>query len=163
SPLARGKPRRHAALPGVARAPVTRQARRGARRRVKDPGVTAAAGAPELPLSRPRPLSLERVTSTLFFTTLFVSTFEKVHWNFGGQLGINDITTVLFLVAFLASEREREERFPRTSAVVLGFFALFALVYLAGFWDLTTKQGLTQFWKGMTKFAIHWSFMVAAI
>jgi hypothetical protein len=121
--------------------------------------VTAAA----LPVSRPRPLSLERVTSMLFFTTLFVSTFEKVHWNFGGQLGVNDITTILFLLAFLASEREREERFPRTSAIVLAFFAAFALIYLAGFWDLTTKQGLTQFWKGMTKFAIHWSFMVAAI
>jgi hypothetical protein len=121
--------------------------------------VTAAS----LPLSRPRALSLERVTSILFFTTLFVSTFEKVHWNFGGQLGINDMTTVLFLVAFLASEREREEKFPRTSAIVLGFFALFALVYLAGFWDVTTQVGLTQFWKGMTKFAIHWSFMVAAI
>ena len=101
--------------------------------------MTAAA----MPLSRPRALSLERVTSTLFFTTLFVSTFEKVHWNFGGQLGINDITTVLFLIAFLASEREREEKFPRTSAIVLAFFAAFALVYLAGFWDLTTKQGLT--------------------
>jgi hypothetical protein len=121
--------------------------------------MTAAA----MPLSRPRVLSLERVTSALFFTTLFVSTFEKVHWNFGGQLGINDITTILFLAAFLASEREREERFPRTSAIVLAFFAAFALVYLAGFWDVQTQQGLTQFWKGMTKFVIHWSFIVAAI
>jgi O-Antigen ligase len=114
-------------------------------------------------LARPRVLSLERVTSALFFTTLFVSTFEKVHWNFGGQLGINDITTILFLVAFLASERQREERFPRTSAIVLAFFAAFALVYLAGFWDIQTQQGLTQFWKGMTKFVIHWLFIVAAI
>jgi len=121
--------------------------------------VTAAA----LPLSRARALSLERVTSTLFFTSLFVSTFEKVHWNVAGQIGVNDIATILFLLAFLASEREREERFPRTSAIVLAFFAAFALVYLAGYWDVTTKQGLTQFWKGMAKFAIHWSFMVAAI
>jgi O-antigen ligase len=116
-----------------------------------------------MPLPRRRALSLERVTSTLFFTTLFVSTFEKVHWNFGGQLGINDMTTILFVVAFLASNREREGNFPRTSAVVLAFFAAFALIYLSGFWDLTTTQGLTQFWKGMTKFAIHWTFMVAAI
>ncbi len=121
--------------------------------------MTAAA----LSLSRPRPLTLERVTATLFFTSLFVSTFEKVHWNVAGQIGINDITTILFLLAFLASEQEREGRFPRTSAIVLAFFAAFALVYLAGFWDIATKQGLTQFWKGMTKFAIHWSFMVAAI
>jgi O-antigen ligase len=46
---------------------------------------------------------------------------------------------------------------------VLGFFAAFVLVYLAGFWDVQTQQGVTQFWKGMVKFAIHWSFMVAAI
>jgi hypothetical protein len=121
--------------------------------------MTAAA----LPLARPRALSLERVTSVLLFTSLFVSTFEKVHWSVAGQIGINDMATILFLLAFLASAREREEKFPRTSAIVLAFFAAFALVYLAGFWDLTTKQGLTQFWKGMTKFVIHWSFMVAAI
>jgi O-antigen ligase len=121
--------------------------------------VTAAA----LPLTRPRTLSLERVTLLLFFSALFVSTFEKVHWNFGGQLGINDMTTMAFLVAFLASEHEREGRFPRTSAIVLAFMALFALVYLAGFWDIKTTQGLTQFWKGMAKFVIHWSFMVAAV
>jgi O-Antigen ligase len=121
--------------------------------------VTAAA----LPLARVRSLSLERVTSVLFFTSLFVSTFEKVHWSVAGQIGVNDISTILFLLAFVASEQEREEKFPRTSAIVLGFFAVFALVYLAGFWDLQTKQGLTQFWKGMVKFAIHWSFMVAAV
>ena len=116
-----------------------------------------------LPLARARALSLERVTSTLFFTSLFVSTFEKVHWNVAGQIGVNDISTILFLIAFLASGQEREGKFPRTSAVVLAFFAAFALVYLAGYWDVTTKQGLTQFWKGMTKFVIHWSFMVAAV
>ena len=103
--------------------------------------MTAAA----LPLSRPRAFSLERVTPTLFFSSLFVSTFEKLHWDVAGQIGVNDITTILFLLAFLASEREREEKFPRTSAVVLAFFAAFALVYLAGFWNLETQQGLTQF------------------
>ena len=121
--------------------------------------MTAAA----LPLARARSLSLERVTSTLFFFSLFVSTFEKVHWDVAGQIGVNDLATVLFVLAFVASEREREEKFPRTSAIVLGFFAAFALVYLAGFWDLSTQQGLTQFWKGMAKFVIHWAFMVAAI
>jgi hypothetical protein len=121
--------------------------------------VTAAA----LPFSPTRSLTLERVTPVLFFSSLFVSTFEKLHWNVAGQIGVNDITTILFLLAFVASEREREDKFPRTSAIVLAFFAAFALVYLAGFWDLTTQQGLTQFWKGMIKFVIHWTFMVAAV
>jgi hypothetical protein len=122
--------------------------------------MTAAALA--LPRAA-QALSLERVTRTLFFTSIVVSTFEKLHWSFGGQIGVNDMTTILFLLAFVASEREREGAFPRTSAIVLAFFATFALVYLAGFWDIQTTQGLTQFWKGMIKFVIHWGFMVAAI
>jgi O-antigen ligase len=102
----------------------------------------------------------ERIVTGLFFASLFVATFEKVHWSFAGQIGINDIATILFLIAYVASERRP---LPRTSAIVLGFFAAFALVYLAGFWNIETKQGLTQFTKGMVKFVIHWAFVVAAI
>jgi O-antigen ligase len=120
--------------------------------------VTAAALTPGRSLVVPR--TQERVVTGLFFASLFVATFEKVHWNFGGQLGINDITTILFLVAYVVTERRP---LPRTSAIVLAFFAAFALVYLGGFWNIDTQQGLTQFAKGMTKFVIHWAFMVAAV
>ncbi len=102
--------------------------------------VTAAAPCPLVRAPR-RALARAR-HGGLFFASLFVSTFEKVHWNFARPAsGINDITTILFVVAFLASEREREEKFPRTSAIVLGFFAAFALVYLAGFWDIDDAAG----------------------
>ncbi len=114
----------------------------------------AATRAPAIPHAR------ERIVTGLFFASLFVATFEKVHWSFAGQIGINDITTILFLVAYVATERRP---LPRTSAIVLGFFAAFALVYLAGFWDIETKQGLTQFAKGMVKFIIHWAFVIAAV
>jgi hypothetical protein len=120
--------------------------------------VTAAAVTPARALAVPR--VRERIVAGLFFASVFVATFEKVHWNFGGQLGINDIVTVLFLIAYVATERRP---LPRTSAIVLGFFAAFALVYLAGFWNIDTQQGLTQFEKGMTKFVIHWAFIVAAV
>ena len=106
------------------------------------------------------PRSAERVVTGLFFASLFVATFEKVHWSFAGQIGVNDIVTILFLVAYVATERRP---LPRTSAIVLGFFAAFALVYLAGYWNIETKQGLDQFVKGMVKFVIHWSFVVAAV
>ncbi len=102
----------------------------------------------------------ERIVTGLFEGSLFVATFEKVHWSFAGQIGINDIATILFLIAYVATERRP---LPRTSAIVLGFLAAFALVYLAGFWNIETKQGLTQFSKGMVKFVIHWAFVVAAI
>jgi O-antigen ligase len=106
------------------------------------------------------PRAWERVVTGLFLVSIFVATFEKVHWNVAGQIGVNDITTILFLIAFVATERRP---LPRTSAIVLAFFAAFALVYLAGFWDLQTQQGLTQFTKGMVKFIIHFAFVVAAV
>jgi hypothetical protein len=121
--------------------------------------VTAAA----ITAVRARPVSRDRVATGLLFASLFVSTFEKIQWSVIGAIGINDITTIAFLIAFLASQAERERPFPRSSAIVLGFFAAFTLVYLAGYWDLQTKQGLDQFIKGMVKFAIHWSFMVASV
>jgi O-antigen ligase len=102
----------------------------------------------------------ERIVRGLFFASLFVATFEKVHWNVAGEIGINDIVTILFVVAYVVTERRP---LPRTSAIVLGFFAAFALVYLAGYWNIDTQQGLTQFVKGMTKFVIHFAFIVAAI
>jgi O-antigen ligase len=118
------------------------------------------AAAVTAPRARAVPRTQERIVTGLFFGSLFVATFEKVHWNFAGQIGINDITTILFLIAYVATERRP---LPRTSAIVLGFFAAFALVYLAGFWNIETKQGLTQFSKGMIKFIIHWAFLVAAV
>jgi O-antigen ligase len=120
--------------------------------------VTTAAVTPARVAAVPR--TQERIVTGLFFASLFVATFEKVHWNVAGQIGVNDVLTILFVVAYIATERRP---LPRTSAIVLGFFAAFALVYLAGYWDIETKQGLTQFVKGMTKFVIHFSFIVAAI
>jgi O-antigen ligase len=106
------------------------------------------------------PRTKERIVTGLFFTSLFAATFEKVHWNVAGQIGLNDIATILFLIAYVATERRP---LPRTSAIVLGFFAVFALVYLAGYWNIDTKQGLDQFAKGMVKFVIHFAFLVAAV
>ena len=120
--------------------------------------MTAAALTPGRAVVVPR--TQERIVTGLFFASLFVATFEKVHWNVAGNIGVNDIATILFLCAYVATERRP---LPRTSAIVLGFFAAFALVYLAGFWNIDTQQGLTQFTKGMAKFVIHFAFLVAAI
>src|SRR4029077_6967286 len=131
-----------------------RRPRRGARRRAQERRVSAATlTATGRVASESR--TQELIVAGLFFASLFVATFEKVHWSFAGQIGINDITTILFLIAYVATERRP---LPKTSAIVLGFFAAFALVYLAGYWNIETKQGLTQFAKGMTKFVIHWAF-----
>ena len=155
-PLARGEARGHTAVAGVARPALAQPPRRGARRAAEEPRVSAVAVS--VPASAVR--ARERVLDTLLFSVLFTATFEKVHWNFGGQVGIADVLTILFLVAYVLLERRP---LPRSSAMVLGFFAAFLLVYLAGFFDLETTQGLDQFVKGMVKFLIHFLFLVAAI
>src|SRR5205085_596083 len=138
-PLAGGKPERHAALRRMAQASLARRAGRGARRRAQERWVTAAAFTAGRVSVVPR--TQERIVTGLFFASLFVATFEKVHWNVAGQIGVNDIATILFLIAYVATERRP---LPRTSAIVLAFFAAFALVYLAGFWNIDTHQGLTH-------------------
>jgi len=109
----------------------------------------------------PRTASASRVTSFCFLATFFCVTFEKVHWTFGGSLGIADILTVLFLVAFAFEQRDRP--IPRTAVIVLAFFAVFTLVYLLGFFNIQTQQGLDQFTKGMVKFVLHFLFLAAAV
>jgi hypothetical protein len=108
----------------------------------------------------PRAAVGARVTSFFFLATFFCVTFEKVHWNFGGSLGIADIATVLFLLAFALTQRGV---MPRTAAIVLGFFAAFGLVYLLGFFNIQTQQGLDQFTKGMVKFVLHFLFLAAGV
>ena len=39
----------------------------------------------------------------------------------------------------------------------------FALVYLAGFYNLDTGQALAQWSKGMVKFVLHFGFLVTGV
>jgi O-antigen ligase/polysaccharide polymerase Wzy-like membrane protein len=108
----------------------------------------------------PRTIASTRVTSFLLFSTLFCVTFERVGWNVSGSLGIADVLTILFLIAFAFASRGF---MPRTTAILLAFFAAFLLIYLAGFFNLDTKQGVDQFTKGMVKFVLHFLFLTASV
>jgi O-antigen ligase len=100
-------------------------------------------------------------TGPLFLATLFCVTWEKVHWNVAGAVGIADVMTILFLAAF-ALEWGRP-RFPRTTIVVLGIFAALLVVYLVGFFNIETRQSLDQWGKGMVKFVLHFLFLGAGV
>src|SRR5437870_12620553 len=108
----------------------------------------------------PRALTSSRLAGGLLLATLFSVTFEKVHWNVSGDLGVSDVLTVAFLLVFALTNRGP---IPRTTAIVLGFFAAFLLVYLLGFFNLDSKQALDQFTKGMVKFVLHFLFLAAGI
>jgi O-antigen ligase len=102
-----------------------------------------------------------KLTSALFLATLFCVTWEKVHWNVAGSVGIADILTILFLVAFALEFGSR--RVPRTTATVLGIFALLLLIYLVGFFNITDTTSLDQWGKGMVKFVLHFLFLAAGV
>jgi hypothetical protein len=116
--------------------------------------VTAAA------VALPRVVSRTRVADVFFFATFFCVTFEKVHWNVAGTVGIADVLTILFLAAFALQSRGPS---PRTTGIVVAFFLAFVLVYLLGFFNLETKQALDQWVKGMVKFALHFVFLACAV
>jgi O-antigen ligase len=103
---------------------------------------------------------MRRVASFFFLATLFACTFEKVHWNFGGQLALSDLLALGFIAAYVAISRPRV---PRTSAILLAFGAIFVVVYLCGFYNLDTAAGLNQFVKGFVKFVIHFTFLALAV
>jgi O-antigen ligase len=102
-----------------------------------------------------------KATGTLFLATLFVVTWEKVHWNVAGAVGIADVLTILFLVSFALEWGV--PRFPRTTGVVLAFFAALLVIYLIGFFNIETKQSLDQWGKGMVKFGLHFLFLGAGV
>jgi O-antigen ligase len=102
-----------------------------------------------------------RITGTLFLATLFCVTWEKVHWNVAGAVGIADVLTILFLAAF--AFEWGSTRFPRTTVTVLAIFAALLVVYLVGFFNIETKQSLDQWGKGMVKFVLHFLFLGAGV
>jgi O-antigen ligase len=111
-------------------------------------------------VAAPRTVAYSRVAGFFLLATLFCVTFEKLHWNVAGELALADVTTVLFLLAYALTSRGPV---PRTTAIVLGFFAAFLLVYLLGFFNLDSKQALDQFTKGMVKFVLHFLFLAAGV
>jgi len=105
-----------------------------------------------------------RVTDFFLFAAVFTMSFEKIFWNVAGKIALTEVLSILFVGAYaLRRLGRRDGSLPRTSGIVLAFFAAFLLVYLVGFYNLETTQGLTQFGKGMGKFVLHFAFLVAAV
>ena len=105
-----------------------------------------------------------RVTDFLLFAAVFTMSFEKIFWNVAGKIALTEVLSILFVGAYaLRRLGRRDGSLPRTSGIILAFFAAFLLVYLVGFYNLETTQGLTQFGKGMGKFVLHFAFLVAAV
>src|SRR5918996_4933817 len=104
------------------------------------------------------------LTELVFLGTLFTITFARIHWTFAGDVSLADLFTMLFLLAFAAERLAAGDGgVPRTAVTVAGFMLAFLVVYLAGFFNLDTIQAVEQFGKGLTKFVLHFLFIVAGV
>jgi O-antigen ligase/polysaccharide polymerase Wzy-like membrane protein len=105
-----------------------------------------------------------RAAGFLFLATVFSVSFQNVYWNVAGRVNLADVLALLFIVAFLAGRISlRDARVPPTTAAVLAFAAALLVVYLLGFFNLETKQALSLYEKGLTKFLIHFAFLAAGV
>ncbi len=105
-----------------------------------------------------------RLTRVLFLATIFSVTFEKVHWDVAGQVSLADLLAIGFIASFAADRIARGDlRLPRTSIVGFGFLIAFLLVYLVGYYNLDTAVAAAQYGKGMTKFVIHFLFLITGV
>ena len=105
-----------------------------------------------------------RLLTFFFLATIFSVSFQNVYWNVAGRVNLADVLALLFLVAFVALRvRERDGLVPPTTLAVLGFGVALLVVYLFGFFNLETKQALSLYEKGLTKFIIHFGFVAAGI
>jgi O-antigen ligase len=122
--------------------------------------MTAAVAA----LPRARAATRSGFADTLFLATAFCVTFEKVHWQVAGAVGVADVLTILFLFAFAGLRMSSGDlSLDRTAAAVLAFLLAFLLVYLVGYFGLETHDAFAQFGKGMVKFVLHFGFLLAAV
>ena len=87
-----------------------------------------------------------------------------MHWNVAGQVSLADVLAIGFIISFCADRIARgDARLPRTSFVAIAFLVAFLVVYLVGYFNIDTAAAAAQYAKGMTKFAIHFLFLIAGV
>ncbi len=99
----------------------------------------------------------------LLLATLVVTTWHKLHWSPGaGDVTLEDILAAGFVALFILDRcLRRDWRMHRVALGLLAAMAALIVVYLAGYFALENSQQLSQYSKGMTKFVLHFAFLVA--
>ncbi len=129
-----------------------------------EPPQSQAASTYDQPVTVARLHRLSRRSDWLLLITLFAATFEKLHWEVGVSIALADLLALGYLASFVVDiALSRDLRAPRTALVTLSFSAAFLVCYLAGFFNIDSAQGLTQFSKGMVKLVVHLLFLTAAV
>jgi hypothetical protein len=104
-----------------------------------------------------------RLLDGLLLADLAIATWEKIFWDTSlATLTLSNIVALLWVVLFVI-DRGRDWRVPRASVTLAGFGLAFLAVILAGYFDLTTRQALAYWLKGVGTWGIHFLFLVLAV
>ncbi len=110
------------------------------------------------------PRARSRALDVLLLATLTVTTWAKIHWQFAGQVALEDILAILFLIVFAWDRLVRRDwSLPRGAAALLVVLFALEVVFLLGFFDLGTRDALDQYAKGMTKYLVHFAFLITGV
>jgi hypothetical protein len=98
----------------------------------------------------------------LLLATLVVTTWHKLHWSPGvGDVTLEDVLATAFVGLFVVDRcLRRDARMHRVALGLLLAMAVLEAVYLGGYFALENQQQLSQYAKGMVKFALHFGFLV---
>jgi hypothetical protein len=101
----------------------------------------------------------------LFLCTLGVLTWEKIRWETPAvSLTITNIFALGFVVVFLVDRiRRRDAAVPAACLTLAGFMAVFAAVYLAGYFDLQNREALSFWAKGLGSWTVHFAFLICGV
>jgi O-Antigen ligase len=101
----------------------------------------------------------------LLLATLSVLTFEKIRWETSVvTLTWTNLIATAFVIAFLVDRiRHRDAMLHPASITLIGFMLAFGAVYLAGYFDLTDKQALSYWLKGIGAWGIHFLYLILAV
>ena len=108
---------------------------------------------------------MRRAVDTLLLATLFTMTFTKLRWEIGPvDVRIGELFAAAFIALFVIMRiRAGDWRVPRTVQVLSVFFLILLLVYLIGYFNLSTIASRNLYVKGMITFGIHFTFLMAAV
>ena len=108
---------------------------------------------------------MRRAVDTLLLATLFTMTFTKLRWEIGPvDVRIGELVAAAFIALFVIMRiRAGDWRVPRTVQVLSVFFLILLLVYLIGYFNLSTIASRNLYVKGMITFGIHFTFLMAAV
>jgi O-antigen ligase len=100
----------------------------------------------------------------LLLLALVVVTWQKLAWNVLGRVSLADVVESLFVAALVASRlARRDRRLPPAAVAAAGFGLVFLVVFLAGFGNMDTDAEVAQWTKGLTKWLIHFAFLLAGV